>query len=188
MLLIFFRKNKISTFSFLFFRPVNNKLWYASQHGDIDLMKMALHDGAQVEHRQEFSFGPSTCLHVAVSNGHLNATKLLLKEGANVNAATGKYQYTPMMIASWQNKPDILKLLLEHNGKTNLKNYQGSTAIHSAARKGHLSIVQLLVGKSNVNERDNNGKAPLCLAEENKWSNSDYDAVILCLTQNGATM
>ncbi len=152
-------------------------------------MKRVLEDGAKVEHREHFLYHSlSTCLHVAARNGHLDATKLLLEEGANIDAVTGTYQRTPMMLASWNNKPKIVKLLLEHKARTDLKDNDGWTALHPAAFYGNLSVVQLLVGKSNVNARDKDGRTPLGRAEERYIMGSDHDAVIKYLKQNGATM
>ncbi len=171
------------------FVAVNKQLWEASRDGDIDSMKAALADGAQVEHREDFGYGSSTCLHVAVRYGRLDATKLLLEEEANIDAATGKDQWTPMMMASQQNEPEIVKLLMVHNGKTNLKDSFGQTALHHAAYWASSSVVQLLVEKSNVNARDNEGKTPLSKAEERMWGKKeDQDAVIEYLKENGATV
>ncbi len=149
-------------------------------------MKTALADGAQVDHRDIFN-GPSTCLHLAACYNHLDATKLLLEEGANVDAVTGVEQWTPMMLASQNNQPEIVKLLLEYNGRTDLKDKRGSTALHQAALYLRLPVVQVLVGKSNVNARDKEGKTPLGLAEERGWGKYG-DAVIQCLKQHGATL
>ncbi len=172
------------------------KLLEASKKGDVDSMKTALEDRAQVEHREDFltvqagylSNDPSTCLHVAAYYGHLDATKLLLEEGANVDAVTGNFQFTPMMLASLKNEPEIVELLLEHNARTDLKDREGLTALHIAAYHARLSVVQVLVGKSNVNARDNKGRTPLGSAEERYWEGRDYGAVIEYLKQNGAIM
>ncbi len=168
---------------------MNLKLSDASEREYIDVMKAALFDGAQVEHMVIIKFyGLSTCLHITANSGSLEATKLLLKEGAKVDVVTGIGKYTPMMLASIKNKPEIVKLLLEHNARTDLKNSDGWTALHFAAYDCNLSIAQLLVGKSNVNERDNEGKTPLGLAEGHKFNFEERNAVIEYLKQNGATM
>ncbi len=168
---------------------MNKELWEATRNGDIDSMKTALAIGAQVNYREHiFGYGSSTCLHVAADNGHLEATKLLLEEGANVDALTGTEQYTPMMLASRNNGASIVRLLLEHNARTDLKTSEGWTVLHWAAYWANLSVVQLLVGKSNVNARDNEGKTPLGRAEERNQQFGDNDAVIQSLKQNGATL
>ncbi len=160
-------------------------------------MKTALAHGAQVEHREtSIYYGLFTCLHIAAYLSRLNATKLLLENGANVNAVTEEHQWTPIMLASWSEGSAIVKLLLEHNARTDLKDSGGWTALHHAANKGNLSAVQLLVGKSNVNARDNEGKTPLGRAEEMKVgmylgfgiSKSRKNAVIRYLKRNGATL
>ncbi len=170
-----------------FFVAVNRKLFFASRNGDIDAMKEALAEGADVEYREmediygEFIYGTSTCLLMAARHGHLEATKLLLEEGANIDAVTGIELYTPMMMASGKNKPEMVRLLLEHNGNTNLKDKHGWTALHHAAWNGNLSVVQVLVGKSNVNARDYAGKTPLDKAERRFYeeiSGKDYAMMV----------
>ncbi len=146
---------------------MNRKLSDASAREYIDVMKAALFDGAQVEHLDNFYFyGLSTCLHITANTGRLEATKLFLNEGAKVDVVTEKYQMTPLMMASQENHPAIVKLLLKHNGRTDLKNRYGFIALHLAAIHGHLSVVKLLVGKSKINERDNDGGTPLGGEEE----------------------
>ncbi len=160
-------------------------------------MKTALAHGAQVEHRETVTdYGPFTCLHIAAYLSRFNATKMLLEKGANVDAETEEHQWTPIMLASWGEGSAIVKLLLEHNGSTDLKDRRGQTALHHAANSGNLSAVQLLVGKSNVNARDNEGKTPLGRAEEMKTgmylgfgiSKSRKNDVIRYLKRNGATL
>ncbi len=173
----------------IYFVAVNKKLWEATVKGDINSMKTALADGAQLKCREHIiGYGSSTCLYMAVVNGHLEATMLLLEERANVDAVNGNHQQTPMKLASAYNKPQIVQLLLEHNGNTELMDRYGWTALHWAAINAHLSVVQMLVGKSNVNERDDDGKTPLGRAEERPCTERNYDTVIQFLRQNGATM
>ncbi len=169
---------------------MNNKLWEATEKGDLDAMKTAVADGAQMEHRGDIDCGDSkTCLHVSAENGHLDATKLLLNEGAKVDAVTEGTRRTAMMMASRNNIPDMVELLLEHNGRTDLKDWQGWTALHHATFNADLSALKLLAEKSNVNARENQGMTPLCMAVENCWSRKeDKDALIQLLKQNGATM
>jgi len=52
----------------------------------------------------------STPLHFSVENGHLDATKALVKSGASINNAN-KYGDTPLMWAAYKGKLEIFLYL-----------------------------------------------------------------------------
>ena len=59
----------------------------------------------------------------------------------------------------------ITKLLLEHKANPNSTNDSGATALHLAAGKGNLEIVELLLAQgAEVNSADKDGHTPLFLA------------------------
>lgn len=86
-----------------------------------------------------------TPLHVAVLNGHLEIVKLLIADGANVNA---KYNDnivpcmfcrggTPLHVAAFYGRKDIAELLIASGADVNAKNYNGMTPLHAAADNGY---------------------------------------------------
>ena len=88
-----------------------------------------------------------TALHLAVKGGHLETAEMLLRSGANVNALTSKWNYSPICLAAKNGYYKVVKLLLKCN-KVDLniatKNF-GNTALQRAVEKGHIKVVQLLL-------------------------------------------
>lgn len=73
---------------------------------------------------------------------------------------TQRYGRTPLVIAAYYNKIESAKLLLSTPGvDVNASSDFGATALHFAAHRGHLEMVQLLLSKgANVNALATGGK------------------------------
>jgi ankyrin repeat protein len=97
-----------------------------------------------------------TPLHVAVFSGHQDATRALLRLGANPNALDAQ-KYDAVTIASVKNDVPMLKLVLE--GGASAKNitspYEG-TALIAAAHLGHAEIVRTLIAAGAPLDHVNN--------------------------------
>lgn len=58
-----------------------------------------------------------TPLHYAARNGHLSTCQLLIERyGANPHPKCGRGGVTPLQLAVWQNRLDVVKYLLQRNG------------------------------------------------------------------------
>ncbi|KAJ6256375.1 hypothetical protein Dda_8875 [Drechslerella dactyloides] len=92
----------------------------------------------------------STALQKAIKYGYQPIARLLLEKGANPNSfispqsRTGKIWQTALHIAAFLGYEEMVQLLLEYGADTDLKNYQGQTAMQIAERQGNATIVQLL--------------------------------------------
>lgn len=127
-------------------------------------------------------------------------TELLIKHGANVNAAD-LWKFTPLHEAASKGKYEIVKLLLKHGADPLKKNRDGSSpldlvrdpdvadllrgnaALLDAAKKGNVARLQRLVTPENINCRDALGRnsTPLHLAAGyNNYEVAEY------LLENGA--
>lgn len=139
-------------------------------------------------------------LHNACSYGHFEVTELLIKHGANVNAAD-LWKFTPLHEAASKGKYEIVKLLLKHGADPLKKNrdgaspldlvrdpdvadlLRGNAALLDAAKKGNIVRLQRLVTPENINCRDALGRnsTPLHLAAGyNNYEVAEY------LLENGA--
>uniref|UniRef100_UPI001ED84CE7 poly [ADP-ribose] polymerase tankyrase-2-like isoform X2 n=1 Tax=Scatophagus argus TaxID=75038 RepID=UPI001ED84CE7 len=88
-----------------------------------------------------------TPLHCASASAHLKrkqVCELLLRTGANVNDKT-KDSLTPLHVASEKAHNDVIEVLVKHEAKVNTVDHLGQTALHRAARGGHLQTCRLLL-------------------------------------------
>jgi hypothetical protein len=100
-----------------------------------------------------------TPLHFAAMIGHVEIARLLLQNGAEVNARS-KYGTTPLHSAAFQGHVDILHLLVENGADLEAQSNDGERALHCAADYGHLPFIQELISRYHVdiNAREKNGR------------------------------
>ena len=102
-------------------------------------------------------------LVLAAQEGHLDALKLLRKHGANLEA-TDKYGRTALVQAAYYGKADCAAALLEWGADKDVAP-GGWTALHNAARNGHLECARLLVAaKVDRARKTEGGKTALQIA------------------------
>ncbi|RPI79417.1 MAG: hypothetical protein EHM45_03045 [Desulfobacteraceae bacterium] len=88
-----------------------------------------------------------TALIAATTAQKTGVVKLLLRSGADVNAANVQ-GYTSLMLAAVTGNEEIVKLLLEAKANRALKDKSGKTALEWAGAKGHDNIAALLALKT----------------------------------------
>jgi uncharacterized protein len=98
-----------------------SEVHYAALADDVDRLREALANGAEVSGRDADGFTP---LHLAAQEGAVDATKFLLDHGAEVDA-TDKFGNTPLFTAVFNSRGDgtIIGLLRERGAdpfRTNL--------------------------------------------------------------------
>jgi hypothetical protein len=112
-----------------------------------------------------------TPLHWAALKGHIEIARLLLQNGAEVNAKDYDGR-TPLHFAASQGKVDILHLLVENDADLEAQSNSGWRALHFAANRGHLPFIQELISRYHVdiNARMNNGRTALRVARARNHS------------------
>ena len=65
-------------------------------------------------------------LHEAARKGNVEIVKMLLKEGADVNARD-KYGRTALYVAAWRGHVEIVKMLLKEGADVNAADNDGNT-------------------------------------------------------------
>ena len=132
-------------------------IFVAALQGDIETLKSLLPTQANRATPENF-----TPLSLAVSAGHVEACRLLLREGASPDAQD-KSGITALMHACMHGFAELTELLLRHGAKTELRNAEGQTAASLAARYGRPAGLGVLFRSdgSLVESRDGLGRTPL---------------------------
>ena len=97
-----------------------------------------------------------TALHLAACGGHLEVARALLAASAHVNAMAR--DGSPLSVAVWEGKTELVALLLEHGANARAGATNGETALHAAAYKGNVEAGRLLIAHgADVNCRTTHG-------------------------------
>jgi ankyrin repeat protein len=122
----------------------------AVKHHDADAMRMLV-GRVDVDTRQPDG---ATALHWAVHNDDRAAADLLIRAGANVNAAN-ELGATPLWLAAAQGSAAMVSRLLDAGANPNVALEEGETPLMAAARTGTLEAVKVLASRgADVNARE----------------------------------
>jgi hypothetical protein len=113
----------------------------AAYKGDIRTMSKLIDDGADIN--ESSSAGPA--LHYACYTCQLEAVKLLLGRGANVNAI-GFNNWTAVHAAAWGGCNDVIRILIDKGAGIDPVDDRGYSPLAWAADRGN-SSVKLLIEK-----------------------------------------
>jgi DNA-binding NtrC family response regulator/ankyrin repeat protein len=98
------------------------------------------------------------------ASGQIDATRVLLERGAEVNWRN-VFGTSPLMRAAKYGHEKVLRLLITHGAEVDAQNVNGTTALMRAASQGHAAIVQaLLRSGSQVDLRNRDGATALMRA------------------------
>ncbi|KAH9488094.1 Transient receptor putative cation channel sub A member 1 [Bulinus truncatus] len=115
-----------------------------------------------------------TPLHYASREGHLRALDDLIKMGAVLNMKNNDKQ-SPFHFAARYGRYNTCRRLLDsHHGPNIINETDGSglTALHIAAQNGHTKVVQLLLQRGAVVNKDNDDNTALHHAAANGWTHT----------------
>ncbi|XP_065650594.1 uncharacterized protein LOC101237623 isoform X2 [Hydra vulgaris] len=157
---------KINVFDHQNMTPTHNMFFVcrACQFGRLDIIKVLIEQGAQIDSKDCDSFTP---LMSAVSEGHSDAAKYLLKCGASV-AISEMNMKNVLHLAIENGHSSTLKVLLQ-NGSSSLINSHDmdfKRPIHYAAMSNFESVKILIQESADTEVTDNEEKTPLHIAAE----------------------
>ena len=94
----------------------------------------------------------------------ISILKQLFSKGAIVDSQDN-HNFTPLMYAIETNHIEIVDFLLNNHANVNVKLFNGSVALHMAARLGHFDILKVMLDFGpNLDCQDNGGLTPLMFA------------------------
>jgi len=178
-----------------------------ARSGNTYMIELLIKHGVKANDKNILGITP---FHMARDNNHVQAMQLLIAHGADVNLLKPEIQpldeatyegnkdmvqtllalevnpslslATPLNIASWHGRTEIVALLLKHGTNVNQAGVDGWTALNIASRRGHIGIVELLLNHgANVNQENNMRQTPLKNALKN-----GYTEIIELLLAHGA--
>jgi uncharacterized protein len=138
----------------------------AASFGEVDRLTQLLgEDPSLASARSGDGF---TALHFAAFFGKLEASRLLVGRGADVDAVgTGWMTGTALHSAAAGRHRDVVALLLEAGANPDLRQSHGWTALHSAVHNGDEGTVELLLlHGARRDVRNDDGVTPAELARQ----------------------
>jgi ankyrin repeat protein len=157
---------------------VAEPLYYASQAGLVEPVRILIRDGAGVNAGGKL-YGRA--LQAASAGGYYQTVKLLVDKGAYVNEQIGTHD-TALQVASAEGHNEVVKTLLEGGAEVNLQGGLYGNSLQGASAAGHDDIVRTLINaKANVNAEGGQYGTALLAA-----SFGGFDKVVKSLLNAGA--
>src|SRR5271169_5025902 len=145
-------------------------IFEAASLGRLDRLQQCLRDASAanshaIDSRSQDGF---TALHFACFFGQTQAARLLIENGAAVDAvAANPTQVMPLHSAASSRNLEAARLLLEHGAPVNARQQAGWVPLHSAAQNGDAAMVDLLLAHGAKPESTNEqGKTAAAVARE----------------------
>jgi uncharacterized protein len=122
---------------------------------------------------------PNRYLHSAINAGSIDAVRMMLDRGANVNLV-GEDGITPVMLSArltYRVGVKMTQLLIDKGANVNARASRGSTplmfgtlCVASHYQDEYVKVTRLLIKSgAKVNVKNNNGDTPLSLAKSGGW-------------------
>jgi len=151
--------------------------WFASEKsihvaarvGHIEAVKKHLEAGVDVNVKGQGGIGDATPLHYASRFAKKEIVKLIIANGANVNARNDK-EWTPLHIAALGGHKTIVELLISKGADVNAKDNHGRTPLNAAEGESWRDSLEVKVAKKETADllRKHGGKTGDELKAEGK--------------------
>jgi hypothetical protein len=134
-----------------------------------DYMKMLV---LKFKHLKDMHPKDSAVLPMVISvlskdDDALEPIKILLDQGANINAPTRGGETAVILAGYVREDLDLVKLLVERGADINLANDNGDTPLIDAAEKGNIELLEYLLNNgADVGIKNNSGITALARAEQ----------------------
>ncbi|XP_027151183.1 ankyrin-2-like isoform X1 [Coffea eugenioides] len=140
-----------------------SSLIFVTQANDIEALKKLLKQPEiNLDEQDENGF---SAVMVVAAGGNVEAFRLLVHAGADVNLANNYGETAITLAEKHQNSDAFEKVMLNFLRAKGDNSYGGSSTLHRAAHNGDLNLVQALINEGyDVNLSDCDGYTPLMLA------------------------
>ncbi|KAL1687581.1 hypothetical protein GGG16DRAFT_20812, partial [Schizophyllum commune] len=142
-----------------YMRDITTPLTAAACLGLLDLTSVILDAGADIDALDPNDPHPRTAIYLAALYGKIEAAKMLLECGADVEKPVGHRVETVMHAAALQGKMEMAHFLVRHGVDRDARNGDGATALHSAIEGNNADVVAVLLEAGyDANAVSNPGK------------------------------
>lgn len=145
-----------------------NPLLLASRNGEFQIVKVLL-DAGMDPNEPSILWGNSELpIHAAAQIGNIDILQVLLEHGANVNAQAEEDGFSAIHFAAGSGHHDALRfLLVDHHANPEVRLFNGSLALHSAASQGYPKCIEVcLEAGLDVSSQNSQGRTALHWAAE----------------------
>jgi ankyrin repeat protein len=149
----------------------------ACVRGHLDVATLLVERGADTA-ALNTRIGGMPPLLIAYQNGDLDAMRLCLTHGADVNWANEDGE-TILYDACINGSVDAARLLLERGADVHKATNSNRTPLHAASYNGHIDVVRLLLANgadADIDREDKDGDTPLAEAK-----GEDYEEIVALL-------
>ena len=138
-------------------------MYHAVDKNDVTKLRTLLQEGA--DPNENYNDSPAlsfTILHLCCGKGHLEATKLLVEAGANVQSRDA-WAMSPLVHSIISQYIDVIEYLLSVCPRiVNLTDKFGKSPLHFAIESDNVEIVELLIRRgADINMSTMHGITPL---------------------------
>lgn len=170
-------------------RALDERLLFAVQAGNLDLVKELLTKGAYINAQAEgwksnIILDTFTPIMVAIAANRMECFDFLLAKGADIDCSEWM---TPLIIAAYHGNSHCVAVLIDNYALVNATDINGRTAMHYACATYNAEkmdvIDQLIKAGGDVNVQDKAGITPMMMAVDTK--ESPYE-LLRYLVQQGA--
>lgn len=157
-------------------------LHIAVEAGDVELVKVLLHEAKGKLDVSLLDFDKASPLHYALEAGDMDIVEVLLEAGADVNQPHPDFS-SPLHLAATRGKPHLLQLLLARGADTGVVGRDDWTPLMLAARAGSADKIAILLGAgADASAANKQGNTALHLAALN-----GHVAAVRALLAGGAS-
>ncbi|XP_055848926.1 putative ankyrin repeat protein RF_0381 [Episyrphus balteatus] len=146
-----------------------------------EITELLLNEGSRVNRKRNKRMPSNTPLHLAIENGDLKLTEMLLDNGADINA-NNVNGLSPLVLAISKKKEEIIDLIIRKRSDCiNDRCKEGICPLHAAAEHGLSHVIQkLLQNGANVDVKT----AAECTALQYVCRKGNLEIIELLLNNN----
>lgn len=143
-------------------RPLRHPLHSAALYDRVADVLRLIEGGTSADERDSTGTTP---LMVAAAFGSEDAAGILIERGADPNAHDGIHGATPLHFAAMAGQGGVVKLLLAHGARLDIRDLLGETPLHYAALYNRGGTIELLAAAgADLNLTNGAGLTPFSLA------------------------